>query len=62
MGEEGGGSGRLLGLEPGGDRGASFLRNKGRVSRRPFHTELPFPAYGGWDRTAETKDISGAWT
>lgn len=52
----------MLGLEPGGDRGASFLRNKGRVSRRPFHTELPFPAYGGWDRTAETKDISGAWT
>lgn len=37
MGEERGGAGRLLGLEPGGDRGAPFLRNQGRVSRRPFH-------------------------
>lgn len=38
MGEEGGGAGRLLGLEPGGDGGASFLSSKGRVSRRPVHT------------------------
>lgn len=47
MGEEGGGAGRLLGLEPGGDRGASFLRNKGRVSRRLFHTSSRSPPMVG---------------
>lgn len=43
MGEEGGGAGRLLGLEPGGDRGDSFLRSKGRVSRRPLRASSRSP-------------------
>lgn len=48
--------GRLLGLEPAETPPLRLiLRNKGRVSRRPFSHQLPVPAYGGWIARAETK-------
>lgn len=63
----GDGGGRRRGREVVGFRAGRRPRSlipqeQGSGVKETFSHQLPFPAYGGWDLTAETKDISRAWT